>query len=138
MNITSESSLIRQAKNTLTVLDYIIIFCSLFFASFIGVYFGILRPRTTNNLEGYFLGGRKMGLLPVTMSLLSTFFSAIVMLGGPGEVYSQTGIMNSYSGLGVGIGVILAGFTFQPLMYKKKITTTFEVNPLYPIFYHFK
>ena len=69
-----------------------------------------------------------MGIFPVTMSLMASFYSALLMLGIPGEVYSQSGIMIIYEAFGVGVGVILAGFTFLPLMYKKGLVTTFEVN----------
>lgn len=128
MNTSIQSNLIRKASGRLSAVDYGIVALTLILATFIGIYYGVIRPRMSNNLEAYFLGGRKMGLFPITMSLMASFYSAILMLGAPGEVYSQSGIMMIYEGLGVGTGVLLAGFTFQPLMYNKGLTTTFEVR----------
>lgn len=128
--------LMSKANASLTALDYGIVILTLLIVLSLGIYYGFIRTRMSNNLDAYFLGGRKMGLFPVTMSLMATFYSAILMLGAPGEVYSQSGIMMIYEGFGVGAGVLLAGFTFQPLMYKKGLTTTFEVTNICSVRYH--
>ena len=127
MNFSVETGLLRKTNGSLSGLDYGIITFTLILASFIGVYYGVIRQKMSNNLEEYFLGGRKMGIFPITMSLMASFYSAILMLGAPGEVYSQSGIMMISEGFGVSAGVILAGFTFLPLMFNKGLTTTFEV-----------
>ncbi len=126
----NSNKLIRKAGATLAWPDYIVIIVTLVGVLLLGIYYGIIRRKHSKSLEAYFLGERNMGILPVTISLMATFYSAILLLGVPGEVHSQSGIMMIYEGLGAGVGTLLAGFTFQPLLYKAGVTTTFEVYPL--------
>ena len=128
----AEADPVRKAEAILHWSDYIMVCCTLIGALILGVYFGIIRRRNTNSLESYFLGARNMGLVPVTVSLVASFYSAILILGAPGEVYSQSGVMIAYEAFGIGVGVFLAGMTFLPLMYKAKVATTFEVNFFIP------
>uniref|UniRef100_A0A914VTT1 Uncharacterized protein n=1 Tax=Plectus sambesii TaxID=2011161 RepID=A0A914VTT1_9BILA len=39
--------------------------------------------------EDYLMGGRNMPVLPMALSLLTTFLSGIVMLGTPAEVFQR-------------------------------------------------
>ena len=61
--------------------DYVVFGIMLSLSSVIGLYFGCTaryKPQTTAD---YLMAGRSMGILPVSLSLLASFMSAITLLG---------------------------------------------------------
>ena len=115
------------ASSKLGWTDYIVILVGLICPLLLGIYYGIIQGKKNITSAAYFFGDRKLGFIPITFSLLATFLSAILTLGSPGEVYSFSGIMMAYEGVGICLAVFLAAFTFQPFLCKLGISTTFEV-----------
>ena len=68
-------------------IDYVIFVTSLIIGAAIGIYYGCFN-KSQNSVEGLLMGNRKLGVLPVALSIQATFVSAIIILGGPSEVYS--------------------------------------------------
>lgn len=66
--------------------DYCIFGATIIVSLGIGIYYALSggKQRTTSE---YFVGNRKMGILPVATSLLVSFESSIMMLGTPAEVH---------------------------------------------------
>ena len=96
----------------------------------IGLYQTIKPTATQDNdkgVENYFLGGRKMRWLPTTISLVMSFLSANIVLGGPAQVYYQG---SEYSMLSVGfvLGNIQAAIFFVPLLYPLRLSSSSEVT----------
>jgi len=54
----------------------------------IGCYFGLCSGRQKNAQE-YLMGGRTMGMLPVSLSLVASFISGITVQGEPAEIYTH-------------------------------------------------
>ncbi|XP_037802901.1 sodium-coupled monocarboxylate transporter 2-like isoform X2 [Penaeus monodon] len=87
---------------------------------------GVFHAFTGNrNPEDYLFGGRSMSVLPVSVSLLSSYISAIAVLGCPGETYGH-GLQISMLSAGTVIGVLLATVIFLPVFYPLKMTSINE------------
>ncbi|XP_069118834.1 sodium-coupled monocarboxylate transporter 1-like [Argopecten irradians] len=106
------------------IADYIVIAVFLLVCMGIGVYNGY-QTNKNPTLENYFLGNRRLTLLPVTLSLFVTFASAISLMGVPAEVYVY-GIRGAYIGLAYFISVLIASVTVVPLLYPLHLNSTYE------------
>ncbi len=49
----------------------------------------IHEKNETAATDEFLMGGRKMPVLPIALSLLTTFLSGIVLLGTPAEIYQK-------------------------------------------------
>ncbi|CAG5122153.1 unnamed protein product, partial [Candidula unifasciata] len=75
-------------KNEFGVLDYILFVAMLVVSAAIGVYFATKGGKQRTQGE-YLLANRSMSILPVAISILVSFISAILILGTPAEIYTQ-------------------------------------------------
>ena len=64
--------------------EYFIFGLMLLVSLLIGVFFWWKGQKSNAQ---FLLGGRSMGTLPMTMSLIASFMSAITLLGTPSELY---------------------------------------------------
>ncbi|XP_065347930.1 sodium-coupled monocarboxylate transporter 1-like [Cloeon dipterum] len=55
----------------------------------IGCYFGLCGGRPKDSAQEYLMGGRKMGMLPIALSLVASFISGITVQGEPAEIYTH-------------------------------------------------
>ena len=113
-----------------TAWDYAAFAAMLLISTGIGLYFGCTggRQRTTRE---YMLADRSMGLLPVSLSQLSSFMSSILVLGVPAEIYvfgSQFWML----WVGYAIAMPTAAYVFIPVFYNLRLTSIFEVSYLTP------
>ncbi|KAH9489387.1 Sodium-coupled monocarboxylate transporter 1 [Bulinus truncatus] len=72
------------------------------------------------------MGNRNMSVLPVAVSIVVSFISAIVILGTPAEVYIK-GTEYIISCIGICIGITGAALLFVPLLYPLKLTSVYEI-----------
>ena len=70
------SSLVR---NRFGVVDYVVFSLVLVVSAAIGIYHGCRRRQGT--VQDFLLGNRQMKILPVSLSMLATFMSAVTVLG---------------------------------------------------------
>ena len=73
-------SVYKKTENRLSGWDYSVVGALLLGSALFGVYFGILRRKRNDSQAGYFLGDRRLGMTPVAMSLMATFFSALTLV----------------------------------------------------------
>jgi Na+/proline symporter len=68
------------------IADYCVFGFTVLVSLAIGIYYAFSggKQRTTSE---FFVGNRKMAILPVAISLLVSFESSILMLGHPAEVF---------------------------------------------------
>ena len=85
-----------------------------------------LLYRHKQNASEFLLGGRKMGILPVSLSLMATLLSAVMVLGVPAEVYYNGTMywMILFSNL---IVYPLAAQAFLPVYHNMGLTSAYEV-----------
>ncbi|XP_048384027.1 solute carrier family 5 member 6a isoform X2 [Stegostoma tigrinum] len=107
-----------------TVVDYVIFALLLIFSSVIGLFYALSggRQRTT---QEFLLAGRSMTFLPVALSLLATFQSAVAILGVPAEIYTF-GTEYWFLGCSYFLGLLIPAHIFVPMFYRLKITSTYE------------
>lgn len=103
--------------------DYTIFTIMLMACGAIGIYFGFVKKSIGE--DEYLVGGRNMKTLPVSLSLIASFFSGISLLGTPTEIY-----MHGTGYLCIGFGVIIVGFimsnVYLPVFHDLKLTSTYE------------
>ncbi|KAK3580515.1 hypothetical protein CHS0354_009467 [Potamilus streckersoni] len=104
--------------------DWVLFALILGISAAIGIYYAFIGRK--NQTTGEFLmGNRNMKLIPVAVSILVSFMSAILILGTPAEMYTE-GTQYFIYLFGMIIAVILAALIFVPLLYPLKLTSSFE------------
>ena len=125
--ISKTMELYFKTTNILSIVDYGSFAGLLFISALVGLYYALVDRKVQSTTSGYFLGDRKMHPLPVGFSLWASFISAILMLGGPAEVYTQ-GTMVLYGDIATLISLFAATCTFIPLFQRLHITSIFQVG----------
>ncbi|WAQ97427.1 SC5A6-like protein [Mya arenaria] len=106
------------------VLDYVLFGLMLAFSAFIGIFYAI-KDRNRQNTKEFLLAGGNMNPIPVALSILASFMSAITLLGTPAEMYNFT-TMYWYIGLGYLLVVATAAHWFIPIFYRLRVTSAYE------------
>ncbi|KAL7636004.1 UNVERIFIED_CONTAM: hypothetical protein RMT77_013822 [Armadillidium vulgare] len=104
------------------VFDYCLFAGVLIISSFIGLFVSWKGNKTP---EEFLLGNRSFKPLPVSMSLLNSYVSAISLLGYSGEVYAN-GLQISTITLGMVLGIIFSLYFLIPMLYSLKLLSTNE------------
>ncbi|XP_063441491.1 sodium-dependent multivitamin transporter-like [Mytilus trossulus] len=110
--------------NTFHWADYSIFVLSLGIATGIGIYY-TWRDKKNQTTANLLLGDRKMGLVPVTMSLMATSVSGGMIMGVPSEVFFN-GTMFIYI---VSTNVLSLPFVIHfiiPVYHQLQITSAYE------------
>ncbi|CAB3374350.1 Hypothetical predicted protein [Cloeon dipterum] len=110
---------------TFSFLDYFV-FCSLMLTSaVIGVYFAFFAKQKQNTTKEYLMGGKNMGIFPITMSLVASYISGVSLLGVPAEIYTfgtQYGVII----IAEVLVCVLCSYVFMPVFYKLQLYSSFE------------
>uniref|UniRef100_T1JCV3 Sodium-dependent multivitamin transporter n=1 Tax=Strigamia maritima TaxID=126957 RepID=T1JCV3_STRMM len=115
----------QQQVHHLQAADYAVFIVTLAVPMFIGVYYACSGGRQ-KTVQEFLLGNRQMGVLPVSMSLLACFSSAIGMISVPAEIYFfDAGI--SYSILGMCLAMPVVATCYLPVFYDMKLTSVYEL-----------
>ena len=69
-----------KSNNRLSTWDYSVVGALLVVSAFVGVYYGVIRGKQNQSQAAYFLGERQLGIAPVAMSLMASFFSALTLV----------------------------------------------------------
>ncbi|XP_042208595.1 sodium-coupled monocarboxylate transporter 2-like [Homarus americanus] len=107
---------------TLSWLDYGVFSLMLLLSLLVGVYFAI-KSRNKGNDE-FLVGGRSMTCLPMSMSLVVTYLSAVSLQGFPAETFyhSMQPVLTKSSILAIPI----AAAVFVPFYYELKIVSAYQ------------
>ena len=108
------------------VVDYVLFALMLVFSASIGVFYAI-KDRNKKNVKEFLLAGGNMNPIPVSLSILASFMSAITLLGTPAEMYNYT-TMYFWIGLSYLLVIILAAHVFIPVFYMLRVTSAYEVG----------
>ncbi|XP_076067717.1 sodium-coupled monocarboxylate transporter 1-like [Oratosquilla oratoria] len=106
------------------VVDYVVLTVLTMISIVAGTSLAI-RKNKNNNADDYLLGGRSMGIVPVALSLLGGFVSAISILGNATEMY-YNGTQLSLSLLGSLWGVIISSQLVLPVLFPLKLVSVYE------------
>ena len=125
-NRTYSYSFERGELNYFQAWDYVVFAGTLLVSAGIGLFYAI-RDRNQNSEKEFLLAGRNLSVFPVALSLLSSFISAITLLGTPAEVYKHSSMYWLIS-VGFIISATLSAHVFIPVFYNLGITSVFEVS----------
>ncbi|CAG2117850.1 unnamed protein product, partial [Medioppia subpectinata] len=107
-----------------SIIDYFVFGFLLIASSLIGVYFWWKSRNNASNSE-FLTGNRKLGVFPVTLSLVASFMSTNTILGAPAEVY-QVGTQFVLQNVSIVLSIILAAEVFMPIYYKLEVISVHE------------
>ncbi|XP_059152872.1 sodium-coupled monocarboxylate transporter 1-like isoform X3 [Physella acuta] len=106
------------------IADYIVFSLTLLISTGIGIGFAI-ADRKKNTTDEFLLGGKKMNVFPVAMSLMVTFMSAMTLLGNPVEMYKYNTMF-----WWLVVGMVLAMWStctvYTPFFYNLKNESVFQ------------
>jgi solute:Na+ symporter, SSS family len=89
------------------------------------VWDGLRLTKKSNELDGYFLGGRSLPWWAVGLSVMATQLSAITMIGGTGQGYVD-GMRFLQFYYALPIAMIVLSVTLVPFFHRAKIYTAYE------------
>ncbi|XP_052220142.1 sodium-coupled monocarboxylate transporter 1-like isoform X1 [Dreissena polymorpha] len=106
--------------------DWVLFALMLGISAVIGIFYAVKEflNKNSNNAD-YLMGGRNMQLVPVAISILVSFMSAILILGTPAEMYTAGTLYFMYL-IGMILAIILSALIFVPLLYPLRLTSSFE------------
>ena len=111
---------------TLSVWDYLVFGVVLGVSLIIGCYYAC-KGRNNASVDDFLLASRNMSILPVSMSLLVSFISAVFILGSSSEIYRFGG---QYLAMFAGFLFMtpIATHLYHPVYFQMKLSSMFEVN----------
>uniref|UniRef100_A0A672FI58 Sodium-dependent multivitamin transporter n=1 Tax=Salarias fasciatus TaxID=181472 RepID=A0A672FI58_SALFA len=78
-------------------------------------------------LQEFLMADRSMSCLPVSLSLLATFQSAVAILGAPSEIYAF-GTQYWFLGVSYFLGLLIPAHVFIPVFYRLRLSSAYEVG----------
>ncbi|EDW07322.2 uncharacterized protein Dmoj_GI15680 [Drosophila mojavensis] len=117
--------------------DYVVFCLMLAICAVIGIHFCLQLRRESRQLKAtgaeeaassaasYLVGGRKMKIFPITMSLISSFISGITLLGTPTEVYLYGAQYLYIMGSLVLMGLCMF-YIFLPVFHELNLISTYK------------
>lgn len=61
------------------VVDYVVFGFMLLVSAFVGVYFAFFSSKKQNTRSEYLMGGKSMGIFPISMSLIARYVTIILI-----------------------------------------------------------
>lgn len=107
-----------------TVIDYVIFAVLLAASMAIGLYHALSggRQRTT---QEFLLADRSMSCLPVSLSLIASFQSAVAIIGVPAEIYTH-GTQYWFIGCAYILGLLIPAHVFIPVLYRLRLSSVYQ------------
>ncbi|XP_028995194.1 solute carrier family 5 member 6 [Betta splendens] len=107
-----------------TVVDYVIFAVLLGASMCIGLYYALSggRQRTT---QEFLMADRSMSCLPVSLSLIASFQSAVAIIGVPAEIYSH-GTQYWFIGCAYALGLFIPAHVFIPVLYRLQLSSAYQ------------
>jgi sodium-coupled monocarboxylate transporter 8/12 len=113
-------------ENNFSVADWAVFAGLLIFSACIGVYYALVGGKQKTTKE-FLMANHNLKILPVAISILVSFLSAILILGAPAEMYFK-GTQYYLYVFGQMTAVVLATVLFVPLFYPLKLTSMYQVR----------
>ncbi|KAJ4443728.1 hypothetical protein ANN_05505 [Periplaneta americana] len=124
MNVTEGNGV--HVSKYFSWLDFLVFGIMLCLSALIGVYFAFFAKKKQNTTSEYLMGGKTMGIFPISMSLIASYISGISLLGLPAEmyVYGTQYMMIMCPEAFVSVTMALV---YLPVFYKLQITSSYEM-----------
>jgi len=112
---------IERRYQLISTIDVIIIFGYILALLVMGWFLG----KDNKDQEDYFLAGRSMPWLPISLSVAATMISANGFIGAPGWAYTS-GVSPYMVNIGVPLAVFFVMWLTMPVFYQLKLTSIYE------------
>ncbi|XP_049759196.1 sodium-dependent multivitamin transporter isoform X1 [Elephas maximus indicus] len=113
-----------MGTSTFSFVDYVVFALLLALSLAIGLYHAC-RGWGRHTIGQLLMADRKMGCIPVALSLLATFQSAVALLGVPSEIY-RFGTQYWFLGCCYFLGLLIPAHIFIPVFYRLHLTSAYE------------
>ncbi|KAK7105594.1 sodium-coupled monocarboxylate transporter 1-like isoform X1 [Littorina saxatilis] len=111
-------------ENVFSVPDYIVFAAMLLVSAGIGVYYACAGGGQKST-RAFLMADNSMSFLPLSLSVLASFFSASTLLGTPAEIY-QYGSMYWMSIIGACLAPVTGALLFGPMFFSIKVVSVFQ------------
>ncbi|XP_018569275.1 sodium-coupled monocarboxylate transporter 1-like [Anoplophora glabripennis] len=115
----------EQIDKYFDIFDYIVFAAMLIVSALIGVYFAFFAKVKQNTTSEYLMGGKSMGIFPISMSLIASYISGISILGIPAEMYTY-GTQFWMIIASEGFVSLAMAYAYLPVFYQLQITSSYE------------
>uniref|UniRef100_A0AAR2KL28 Solute carrier family 5 member 6 n=1 Tax=Pygocentrus nattereri TaxID=42514 RepID=A0AAR2KL28_PYGNA len=107
-----------------TTVDFVLFALLLVASMVIGLYYALSggRQRTT---QEFLLADRSMKCLPLSLSLMASFQSAVAIVGTPAEVYAN-GTQYWFIGCSYILGLLIPAHIFIPVFYRLQLNSAYQ------------
>uniref|UniRef100_A0A1Y1MZP1 Sodium-coupled monocarboxylate transporter 1 n=4 Tax=Photinus pyralis TaxID=7054 RepID=A0A1Y1MZP1_PHOPY len=109
---------------TFSWLDYAVFGVMLSVSGIIGIFFGCFGTKQ-NSTDEYLLGGRKLHILPVSMSIIASNISGLAVLGVSADIY-RYGAAHVWALIPIAICPLACIYVYMPVFLKLKLITTYQ------------
>uniref|UniRef100_T1IEF0 Sodium/solute symporter n=1 Tax=Rhodnius prolixus TaxID=13249 RepID=T1IEF0_RHOPR len=106
--------------------EYSVFIMMLTLSALIGLYFGCFRSEQNSEFV-YLLGGKSMTTIPIAVSLVSSYISAITLLGVPTEIYTNGTQFFLANVTNIIVGIVTA-VIYLPVFYKLQLVSLYEYS----------
>lgn len=121
--------LISVSSATLGITDYIVFFACLAVPMIVGLWFMYQSKKQQANgqasMEEYMMASKSVGVIPLALSLVTSFMSAITVLGVPAEIL-KCGAMYGWFLITFCFVCAWTAFLFVPVFYRMELKSTYE------------
>lgn len=107
-----------------TIIDHVIFALLLVASMSIGLYYAFTGGRQSTTQE-FMFADRSMKCLPLSLSLMATFQSAVAIIGTPAEVYTN-GTQYWFIGCSYILGLLIPAHIFIPVFYRLHLTSVYQ------------
>ncbi|GFS86674.1 sodium-coupled monocarboxylate transporter 2 [Nephila pilipes] len=115
---------VEETNRRFDAADYAVCGAMLSVSAGIGVFYAVTGSKQSTTKE-FLFGGKNMKIIPVAMSVLATFISAITLLGVPAESY-QFGIQYWLINISYCLMIPVTALIYVPLFFKLQVSSVNE------------
>lgn len=108
-----------------TPIDFALFALLLVASMAIGLYYALCGGRQKTTRE-FLLADRSMRCLPLSLSLMASFQSAVAIVGTPAEIYTN-GTQYWFIGCAYILGLLIPAHVFVPVFYRLRLTSAYQV-----------
>uniref|UniRef100_A0A0K8UVM4 Sodium-coupled monocarboxylate transporter 2 n=1 Tax=Bactrocera latifrons TaxID=174628 RepID=A0A0K8UVM4_BACLA len=124
MAVTTAASLPSGRIFTFGGVDYVVFSLMLAASAAVGIYFGFFS-KSKNTTDEYLMGGKRMKIIPIAISLIASQLSALSITSVPAESYSF-GINHFFIMVSMGFVAPLLCYVIIPVFYENNIFNCYE------------
>lgn len=122
---TDPATMVELGAMHFTTIDFVVFGMLLVISLAIGLYhaFSGGRQRTT---QEFLMANRSMTSLPLALSLMATFQSAVAIVGTPAEIFIN-GTQYWFIGCAYMVGLLIPAHIFIPVFYRLHLNSAYQV-----------